>query len=144
MKTIRFLLLISLITVTLVNCKKETMTEPGTCQPPATLVAKAPCESGYTGVQLIASDYNDSDGSGQFIYSIYPQKDTLSSDVSKAAYANASNERIIINETVLNNVPKFAVRVTVNCNGKDVASQFFSFVKRPAAGSGCYIWALQK
>ncbi|MEZ0610687.1 hypothetical protein ACAW74_19390 [Fibrella sp. WM1] len=144
MKTAQRFLLITMVTAALAGCKKTTETEPGMCVPPSTLVAQASCQSGYSGVQLIASDYNDSDGSMQFIYYIYPQKDTLSSDISKASYANASNERIIIDEAVLNNAPKFAVRVTVNCNGRDVGSPLFAFVKRPTASPGCYVWALQK
>lgn len=144
MKTARLLVITGLLTAVFAECKKENVAEAGVCQPPATLVAQAPCESGYSGVQLTASNYKDSDGSNQLIYSIYPQKDTLASDFTKAAYANASNERIIISETVIGNAPKFAVRVTVNCDGKDVPSQFFSFVKRPAANSGCYVWAVQK
>lgn len=113
------------------------------CQPPTTLIAQVPCESGYPGALLVASGYTGN-LSMQFIYYIFPQKDTLSNDVTKSAYANASNERFIVSDAVLKDAPKFTVRVTVNCSGKDVPSQYFSFVKRPAANSSCYVWAIQK
>ncbi|CCH02132.1 hypothetical protein FAES_4132 [Fibrella aestuarina BUZ 2] len=143
-KTAQRSLSIALITVALAGCKNTTDTEPATCSPPATLVAQAPCESGYTGVLLIASDYKRTTGPNQLVYSIYPQKDTLSDDYTKSAYANFSDDRIIISETVLKDAPKFAVQVTINCSGKLVESQFFAFVKRPTASPGCYVWALQK
>ncbi|GAB4029015.1 hypothetical protein [Spirosoma gilvum] len=126
------------------DCKQAT-NDPQTtgCQPPATLVAQAPCESGYPGALLVASDYQGN-SSNQLIYDIYVQKDTLSNDLTKSTYKNASNNQIIISETILQNAPKFVVQVTLNCGGKDYPSPVFSFVKRPTASSGCYVWALQK
>lgn len=144
MKTAQRILLLTLVTAALAGCKNTTPTEPDACYPPLTLTAQAPCESGYTGVLLTASDYKRTTGPNQLIYYIYPQKDTLSDDYTKVKYANASNERIIISETVLADAPKFAVQVSVNCSGKLIESQFFAFVKRPAASPGCYVWALQK
>lgn len=140
-----FLLFVStFITATLAGCDlTNNMPEEADCTPPTTLVAQAPCESGYAGVLLIASGYKG-DRPMQFIYSIFPQKDTLSNDVTKSAYANASDERILISETVLKDAPKFVVQATVNCTGKDRPSMYFSFVKRPSANSACYVWARQK
>ncbi|WP_080058110.1 hypothetical protein [Spirosoma aerolatum] len=134
-----------LVILLLTGCHKTDNTDPQTavCQPPTTLVAQAPCESGYPGALLISSNYQGN-SSGQLIYDIYVQKDTVSNDLTKSTYKNASNERIIISETILQNAPKFVVQVSINCNGKDRPSQFFPFVKRPTASSGCYVWALQK
>ncbi|GAB3955343.1 hypothetical protein GCM10028805_42690 [Spirosoma harenae] len=131
-----------LVIVWLSGCQKKDDPQATNCQPPTTLVAKAPCESGYQGAQLVASNYT-AGSSTQFIYYIFVQKDTLSSDLTKSSYANASNERIIIDQTILKDAPKFVVQVTINCNGKDLPSRFFSFVKRPTANSGCYVWASQ-
>lgn len=131
-----------LIVALLGGCQKKDEPQATNCQPPTTLVAKAPCESGYPGAQLVASNYVGGEFT-QFIYYIFVQKDTLSSDLTKSSYANASNQQIIISEAVLKDAPKFVVQVTINCDGKDLPSRYFAFVKRPTANSGCYVWALQ-
>ena len=143
MKTVLSITLF-LVSTLFTNCRKSASDpQMAVCQPPATLVAKAPCESGYPGALLIASEYQGN-ASNQLIYDIYVQKDTLSNDLTKSTYKNASNERIIISETILQNAPKFVVQVSINCSGKDAPSQLFAFVKRPTASTGCYVWALQK
>jgi hypothetical protein len=143
MKTFCSSVILSLVTALLTGCDlTNNGPEEVVCQPPTTLIAQAPCESGYSGVLLVASGYS-SNSPIQFIYNIFPQKDTLSNDVSKSAYANASNERFIVSDAVLKDAPKFTVRVTINCNGRD-EGLYFSFVKRPAANPSCYVWALQK
>ncbi len=140
------LLLIILLAVVSTNCKKNTE-EPAavSCQPPKTLVAKAPCESNYSGVLLLASDYKLG-SSAQFEYDVYAQKDTISNDISanNTSWANASNDQIVVPEKVLLNAPKFVVQVKILCSGKLQSSNSFAFVKRPVANSPCYVWALQK
>ncbi|MVM41407.1 hypothetical protein GO730_33120 [Spirosoma sp. HMF3257] len=141
METTRFSII--LVLILLVSCQSKNEPQQIDCQPPATLIAKAPCESGYPGVQLVASSYVAGSAT-QFIYRIFVQKDTLSSDLIKSSYANASNEQIIISDTILKDAPKFVAQVSINCGtGKDYPSKYFAFVKRPATNPGCYVWALQ-
>ena len=128
---------------TFARCQTKNEPQQTDCQPPTTLIAKAPCESGYPGAQLVASNYRGGSLT-QFVYNIFVQKDTFSSDLTKISYANASNEKIIISDAILKDASKFVVQVTINCNGKELPSNYFAFVKRPAANSGCYVWALQK
>ena len=144
MKLARSFFIPLLVTSLLADCKKPNTTDPQatSCQPPVTLMAKAPCESGYPGAMLTASDYQ-SGPETQFIYYIFLQKDTLSNDITKSSYANASNDHILISETVLKDAPKFVVLVTINCSGKDNPSQYFSFVKRATTNPACYVWARQ-
>ncbi|MVM31445.1 hypothetical protein GO755_15475 [Spirosoma sp. HMF4905] len=142
MKTIQFFVSSCIIGLFLNSCQSKNEPLQTNCQPPATLIAKAPCESGYQGVQLVASNYVGSTEM-QFVYNIFVQKDTLSGDLTKSSYANASNQQIIISETILKDAPKFVAQVTINCNGKELASRYFAFVKRPATNTGCYVWALQ-
>ena len=145
MNTLKSLLLIGLLTLTLADCKKTTNEPEAACQPPATLVAKATCESNYSGALLIASDYKLG-SSPQFEYQVFVQKDTLSNDISvnKSSWANASNDQIVVPEKVLLNAPKFVVQVIILCSGKMQSSKYFAFVRRPVANSSCYVWALQK
>lgn len=126
-----------------IGCQPQSDPQQTDCQPPTTLIAKAPCESGYPGIQLVASNYRV--GSVlQFDYNIFLQKDTLSSDVTTSSYRNASGEQIIIAESVLKDAPKFVVQISVNCGtGKDYQSRYFSFVKRLVPNSTCYVWAEQ-
>ncbi len=143
MKSTLFLIGLLATTVLFISCQTKNDPQQVDCQPPTTLIAKAPCESGYPGAQLVASNFKGG-SANQFVYSIFVQKDTLSSDISKSSYANASNEQIIISETILKDAPKFIVKVTINCGtGKEYSSIYFSFVKRPAANQGCYVWANQ-
>lgn len=145
MKTFRTLTTCALL-VALANCQKPADPAAATCQPPTTLAAQSSCQSGYSGTLLIASGYQINSMT-QFEYHIYPQPDTVSSDVSIRTnkWANASNERILVPDTVLRNVPKFLVRVTINCGmGQVLQAPVFAFVKRPGTTSGCYVWALQK
>ncbi|QDK81386.1 hypothetical protein EXU85_23355 [Spirosoma sp. KCTC 42546] len=143
METTRFTVIVLILLVLFVSCQSKNDPQQIGCQPPATLIAKGPCESGYPGAQLVASNYSGGSAT-QFIYSIFVQKDTLSSDLAKSSYANASNEQIIISEAILKDAPKFVVLVSINCGtGKDYFSRYFSFVKRPTANPGCYVWALQ-
>lgn len=145
MNMLKSLLLVVLLTLTLADCKK-TPDEPQTtsCQPPATLVAKATCESNYPGALLLASDYKLG-SSSQFEFQVYVQKDTLSNDISadRSSWANASNDQIVVPEKVLLNATKFVVQVSILCSGKK-QSAYFSFVRRPVPNSSCYVWALQK
>ena len=144
MKTARSLLVAVFITVTFTGCDL-TRTDPKlvTCLPPTNLIAQAPCESGYPGALLVVSGYEGT-MPRQFIYTVFLQKDTLSNNSATITYQNASDERILIDETVLGNAPKFTVQVSINCEGKDRPSQYFSFVKRVAANPACYVWALQR
>lgn len=140
---LRSYLLLFLFAIGLTNCKKVDNIPTSQCQPPSSLVAQGSCESGYPGVLLVSTGYEATDRT-QFIYSVYPQKDTLASDLTVKGWANASNDRIIIPETIISNAPKFVARVSVNCNGKDVFSTYFTFIKRPASSPGCFQWVLQK
>lgn len=128
----------------LFNCQKpaETGVEAG-CQPPASLLAHASCETNYPGVLLQSAEYTVNDET-QFIYYVYPQQDTLSNNVATTAvsWANASQDRIVVPETAIRNAPKFLARVSVNCQGKELFSRYFAFVKRPA-GPTCYRWVMQ-
>ena len=136
-----------LITATFAGCDL-TRTDPKpvkpvACLPPTSLIAQAPCESGYPGALLMVSGH-DRNTPRQFIYTVFLQKDTLSNNSTTITYQNASDERIIISETILGNAPKFLVQVSINCDGKDRPSQYFAFVKRVAANPACYVWARQK
>lgn len=141
-----YLFSVVLLSATLTGCK-QTTSNPGAiqCRPPARLLAQAPCESGYPGVLLIASDYDESSFTS-FIFEIFPQKDTLSNDLTVRAYKNGANthERFLVGANVLNDSPKFLVQVTLNCGmGKEVKSAYFSFVKRPSANPACFVWGRQ-
>lgn len=137
--------LLILLFIGLTNCKRADNTPTTQCVPPTSLIAQGSCESNYPGVLLQSTGY-EVDDMTQFIYSVYPQKDTLSSDLTVKAWANASNERIVVPETVIGNSPKFVARVSVNCSptGADVFSMYFTFIKRPANSPGCFRWVLQK
>lgn len=145
MRTRQSVLSFLLVTVFLSNCTKNSNEPPvAACQPPTTLVAQAPCESGYPGTLLIASDYKGG-STIQFDYDIFVQKDTLASDLTTSSYRNASNERILIADAVLKDAPKFVVKVSTNCGGgQNDPYRYFAFVKRPSANSSCYTWAQQK
>lgn len=144
------LLLQGLYTLTLsglaLTCRPDATTEPvaDACQPPRSMAAQAPCESGYPGVLLIASDFESE--SSPFLFEIFPQKDTLSRDLSVKAYKNGAStrERFLVSATVLQDAPKFIARVSLNCQGKERNSDYFAFVKRATSNSGCYVWAQQK
>ncbi len=143
MRILRSFLSAFTISLTFSACQTQTEPPQTDCQPPTTVVAKAPCESGYPGVQLLASNYRVG-AVLQFDYNVFLQKDTLSSDVTTSSYRNASGDQIVITEAVLKDAPKFIVQISVNCGtGKDYPSRYFSFVKRPAADAGCYVWAEQ-
>lgn len=144
MRILRSFLGSILVGTVFMNCQPKNEPQQTDCQPPTTVVAKASCESGYPGVQLLASNYRV--GSVlQFDYNVFLQKDTLSSDVTTSSYRNASGEQIVIAESVIKDAPKFIVQVSVTCgSGTVYPSRYFSFVKRPAADAGCYIWGQQK
>ena len=128
-------------------CKSRDTNEPGICQPPRSLLAQSPCQSGYQGTFLIASDYKYKDTpEGSMLFEVFPQKDTLSSDVHVKAWKNGSNqhERILVNDAVIGNAPKFLVQVSINCSGRELKSNYFAFVKRPAPDRGCFVWQQQK
>ena len=141
--TFRPSLLLFLVAIGLTECKKADTIPTDPCQPPTSLAAQGSCESGYPGVLLLSTGYEVKE-MAQFIYSVYPQKDTLFSDLTVKGWANASNDQIIVPETVIGNAPKFVARVSINCKGKDVFSMYFTFIKRPASSPGCFRWVLQK
>jgi hypothetical protein len=133
MKLVRSLPVLISLPLLLADCKKDNIPTASTCAPPTMLTAKAQCETGYAGALLKASGYTGS--TMQFEYQVYVQPDTVSNDISpsKNAWANASNEQIIVPDAVVKNAPKFVVRVLVNCSGKLVPSRTFAFVKRDVA-----------
>ncbi len=147
MKTLELVMTIALAS-SLLTCKKTDSDQPVVCQQPTTLVAQAPCESGYAEVVILkASGYSrPPDNLAQFTYQFYPQKDTLSSDLTVSSYANASNDQITVPLTKLNNATKFVVVVSMNCDGlaAHAGPTAFSFVKRTAANPACYVWGLQQ
>ena len=134
-----------LLFIGLTACKKPEKVPATLCQPPTSLIAQGSCESNYPGVLLQSTGYEVEDMT-QFIYSVFPQKDTLSSDLTVKGWSNASNDRIVVPETVIGNSPKFLARVSINCSptGADVFSMYFTFIKRPATSPGCFRWVLQK
>ncbi|MEZ0540383.1 hypothetical protein [Fibrella arboris] len=147
MKAARTLLVAALLTGTLTDCKKTAVvdSQASPCQPPTQLVAQAPCESGYAGALLIASAYKETDYTS-FLFEVFPQKDTLSNDLSVRAWKNGANthERILISDDVLKDAPKFLVQVSLTCGtGKEYKSQLFAFVKRPGQIPACYVWGRQ-
>jgi hypothetical protein len=109
------------------------------------MVVQAPCESGYPGALLIASDFSTG-ASGSLLFEIFPQKDTLSNDLSVRGYKNGATtrERLLVGTDVLNDAPKFVAQVSLTCDGKERKSPYFSFVKRNTGNPDCYVWALQK
>lgn len=140
MKTILTLSLMVLFNA----CQRSNQNEPLSCQPPLTLLAQSNCESGYQGTYLIASDYKDNPESSM-LFEVFPQKDTLSNDIKVKAWKNGSNqhEKILIDDAVIGNAPKFLVQVSIICSGRELKSQYFAFVKRPAAKPSCFVWRQQ-
>ncbi|QJD80541.1 hypothetical protein [Spirosoma rhododendri] len=133
----------ALVVFAIAGCQsKEPATE--SCQPPQTLIAQAPCESGYPGVLLIASDFESE--SSPFLFEVFPQEDTLSNNLSVRAYKNGADtrERFLVDAAVLKNAPKFIAQVSLNCQGKERKSAYFAFVKRTTSNPGCYVWAQQR
>ncbi len=146
MKPFRTFLLIP-VAALLFTCSKTDINQPLVCQQPTTAIAQGPCESSYAdGVLLKVSGYDAAGQSRQFTYSVFPQRDTTSGDLTVSGYGNASNDQIIIPLAKLNNAPKFVVTVSMYCDGiaAHTGSSNFAFVKRPTANPACYVWALQK
>ena len=132
----------------LFSCSKTDTAQPAVCKQPTMLVAQAPCESGYADAVLLkASGYTTSPGElSQFDYTIYPQKDTLSSDLTRASYQDSSDDRLLIPLSKINDAPKFVVVVSMYCHSTNANPVYtsFAFLKRPTANPACYVWALQK
>ncbi len=126
------------------TCKPVAET-PLVCQPPTTLVAQATCESGFQGTLLIASNYQQTSSTTSMLFEVFPQKDTLSSNLNVKAWKNGSNQfdRILISDDIIGNAPKFLAQVTINCSGTEYRSKYFAFVKRPAANPACFVWRQQ-
>ncbi len=138
---LRLCLMLALLLTGLTDCKKNTDDPDMGCQPPTMLTAQAPCESGYQGVLLLSQGYQ-ANNQTQFCYYVYPQKDTLLSDLTVKGWADCSNQRILVPETAIGAANKFLVRVTINCAGREIPSRYFAYVKR-SSRPGCYIWALK-
>lgn len=139
----RFGIMFAGFLVIVIACHQVNDTFTNLQQAPTKIVALAPCETGYSGVLLKASGYKYSGGWAQFVYYIYPQKDTLGSDLTVKGWANASGDNIIIPDSVIAASPKFVVMVEMNSDGKLLRTPYTSFVKRSISHSYCYLWAAQ-
>ena len=142
MKTI--LIYCCLITdlVMLDACKNDNNTE--TCTYPRQLTAGPTCTLG-TGLVLTASGYGGTPGP-VLQWTIFAVKDSTSaksvdiSDKNMKININAT-DKFIVPDSLLIKYPKLAVTVSNNCQGTQLHSVYFVFLKTKVASGNCFIWS---
>ena len=137
--TLSAVCLIALIT----GCQ-TTEVEQDECQPVTAVTVEDPCSTVYTGLTLVASGFKVPKETA-FQWYVYPQKDTLSNDVTQSrGWLGQGQERILTPDTVIKNAPKIVVQVRLLCRGKAIESLYFPIVKRKTSNPACDVWRPQK
>lgn len=123
---------------------QNTEVERDECQPVMAVKVEDPCSSVYTGLTLVASGYKIPFETA-FRWHVYPQKDTLSNDVTPSkGWLDQGQERILVSDTIIKNAPKIVVQISMTCQGKTVESLYFPIVKRKTSNPSCDVWRPQK
>lgn len=123
-------------------CKNDNNTEM--CTYPHQLTAGPTCALG-TGLVLTASGYGGTPGP-VLQWTIFAVKDSTS---AKSVDISDKNMKININATdtftipdsLLIKYPKLAVTVANNCQGTQLHSVYFVFLKTKVASGNCFIWS---
>ena len=147
MRTNRNLLVLMLLGVNwLISCEQDQPIESVTCNPVTAVTSQNACYDPSRGLTLVASGQTSSPDRGQFVWSVFPQKDTTLNNNIAARLEKVliGSETIVVPDSLLINSPKFIIIVrTTGCEGKKVESMYYSFVRRQSAGTNCAVWQKQ-
>jgi hypothetical protein len=142
-RTIQVLALIAMSY--LLGCKQKQIDTPVNCKPVDKITPQSTCYDPSRGLTLVASGHTSSEKT-QFTWSIFPQKDTTqnSNIAGPLEKILVGSETIIVPESLLNNSPKFIIKVkSFGCGNSELHSIYYSFVKRQSTGSSCAVWQRQ-
>ncbi|HEV7350760.1 hypothetical protein [Telluribacter sp.] len=123
----------------LAGCKPKELTS--TCQGFEGITVTDRCYVPSEGLTLNAVGHRVPGEPRQFRWYIYPQRDTVNTNIA-ARFEKVlfGTDQITIPDSLLRNSPLFAVKVETTCENGSLESMYYSFIRRTRPGTSCAIW----
>lgn len=130
------------VSLLLMECKPKEPTI--TCRSFEGIVSQNGCYAPNEGLTLTAVGHQVSSEPRQFVWAIYPQGDSVHTNLAGVEQILVGTEQITIPDSLLRNSPLFAVKVETTCENGSLESMYYPFIRRTHPGTACTIWVLKE